>query len=48
MKEPHTSTNIAYKEEDEFEYDRIEHFERSAAFGFNEDSLGRLNEINRD
>ena len=36
------------KEEDEFEYDRIEHFERSASFGFNEDSLGRLNEINRE
>jgi hypothetical protein len=47
--EPHTVTRVNnVKEEDEFQYDRLEHFERSASFGFNEDSLGRLNEINKE
>jgi hypothetical protein len=32
--------------EDPFEYNRIQHFERSASFGFEQDKLGRLNEIN--
>lgn len=31
-----------------FEYNRLAHFERSASFGFQEDKLGRLNEINHD
>ena len=34
--------------EDPFEYNRIGHFERSASFGFEQDKLGRLNEINHD
>ena len=34
-------------DEDPFEYNRPSHFERSASFGFNQDTLGRLNEINR-
>jgi len=32
--------------EDPFKYNRIQHFERSASFGFEQDKLGRLNEIN--
>ena len=35
-------------DEDPFEYHRPSHFERSASFGFNQDKLGRLNEINRE
>jgi|TARA_B110001450_G_scaffold255693_1_gene283888 hypothetical protein len=35
-------------DEPEFEYDRLKHFERSASFGFNEDALGRLTEINKE
>ena len=35
-------------DEDPFEYNRPSHFERSASFGFNQDKLGRLNEINRE
>jgi hypothetical protein len=34
--------------EDPFEYNRIGHFERSASFGFEQDKLGRLNEINHE
>lgn len=34
--------------EDPFEYNRLAHFERSASFGFQEDKLGRLNEINHE
>ena len=34
--------------EDPFEYNRPSHFERSASFGFNQDKLGHLNEINRE
>lgn len=33
---------------DPFEYNRLAHFERSASFGFQEDKLGRLNEINHE
>ena len=35
-------------DENPFEYNRLAHFERSASFGFNQDNLGRLNEINRE
>ena len=36
------------KEEDPFEYNRPSHFGKSVSFGFNQDALGRLNEINRE
>ena len=35
-------------DEDPFEYNRIAHFERSASFGFQEDRLGRLAELNHE
>jgi hypothetical protein len=35
-------------DENPFQYKRIPHYERSATFGFNDDTLGRLNEINRE
>ena len=34
--------------EDPFAYNRLAHFERSASFGFDQDKLGRLNELNHN
>lgn len=34
--------------EDQFNYTRLAHFERSASIGFQSDPLGRLNEINKE
>lgn len=38
--------HFSYDPEDNFQFQRLPHFDRSASFGFNEDKLGRLNEIN--
>lgn len=35
-------------DKDPFAYNRLPHFERSVTFGFEQDRLGRLNEINRE
>ena len=39
---------ISDTDDDPFEYNRLAQFERSASFGFQEDKLGRLNEINHN
>lgn len=38
---------LEYTQGDDFNFARVTHFDRSASFGFNDDKLGRLNEINR-
>ena len=52
MKNKHNSYENAIDDgpddENPFEFNRLPHFERSATFGFNQDTLGRLNEINRE